>query len=345
MVLAATVYDVKGIPVIGERETLTTATLPLLARTLSAEIVIEDPHTADIVVGSIFPVDLEAKASQALNILLVMQMGIAQGVPKGGLIGLMAPINRLVDCVYPFVVGDPAISGSYTLQGYQYVHPVKVAELAMVLAQLAGAEKAELATIGMAAVLMNIGYLALPPALLEQPRALEKEAFAPVREHPKHTAAMLKESGLPHDAMVAIEQHHERWDGSGYPLGLQRHDISLYARILAIADAYIALLSRRPYRPAMRPHEAIEYIIAYSGELFDPELVRMFSRQVPQYAAGVTVVLNTGEGGIVVNPNVGHVARPTVRVLGVQGVPVRQPYEVDLSDPEHQRKLIVEVDI
>jgi len=345
MVLATAVYDVKGVPVINAGEALNSSNIVLLARTMSAEIVIEDERTADIVVGGIFPIDLETKASQALNILLVMHQGVTSGIQKGGLVGLSAPINRLVGCVYPFVVGDPAISGAHTLTGYHYVHPIKVAELAMVIAQMAGADKPELATIGMAAALMNIGYMSLRQSLLEQPRPLEKDEWEQVRQHPAHSLAMLAEAGLPPEAMEAIEQHHERWDGKGYPRGLKHHEISLYARILGISDAYIALLSRRPYRPAMRPHEAIEFIIAYSGELFDPELVKMFVRQIPQYAAGVTVALNTGEVGIVTNPNAGHVARPTVRVLHINGVPVKVPYEIDLSNPEFQRKLIVEVDI
>jgi HD-GYP domain-containing protein (c-di-GMP phosphodiesterase class II) len=345
MVLATAVYDVKGVPVINSGEALNSSNIVLLARTCSAEVVIEDERTADIVVGGIFPIDLETKASQALNILLVMNQGVTGGIAKGGLVGLSAPINRLVDCVYPFVVGDPAISGAHTLTGYHYVHPVKVAELAMVMAQMAGADKPELSTIGLAAALMNVGYMSLRQSVLEQPRALEKDEWAQVKEHPRYSLAMLSESGLPADAMEAIGQHHERWDGSGYPQGLKRHEISLYARILAISDSYIALMSRRPYRPAMRPHEAVEYIIAYSGEMFDPELVKMFVRQIPQYAAGVTVALSTGEVGIVTNPNPGHIARPSVRVLHINGVPVKVPYDIDLSETEHQRKLIVEVDI
>jgi HD-GYP domain-containing protein (c-di-GMP phosphodiesterase class II) len=345
MVLAKPVYDVKGVPVLELGETLTQATLPLLARTTSAEIVVEDERSADIIVGSLFPVELETKATHALNILLVMNQGHTQGVQKNGLIGLIPPINRLVDCVYPMVIGDPAITGSHTLQGYHYVHPIKVAELSMVIAQLAGADKPELATIGLAAALMNMGYMGLRPTLLEGARPLEKDEWEQVHRHPEMSVAMLAESGLAADGIVAIQQHHERWDGSGYPRGLKGHEISLYARILAIADSYIALLSRRPYRDAMRPHEAVEYIIAYSGEMFDPELARMFTRQVPQYPAGITVALSTGEAGIVTDPNVGHVARPKVRILAVHGVPVKNPHEIDLSHPDNQRKLIVEVDI
>ena len=345
MVLKAAVYDVKGMPVLEIGETLTEAKLPLLARTLSAEILVEDPRTEDIPVGTMFPPDVEAKASQALNVLMVMQQGVTSGVQQGGLMGLVPPLNKLVNCLYPDMMGDADISGSYTLNGYHYVHPIKVAELSMVIARFAGAERKELLTLGMAAALMNIGYLNLKPGLLEQPRALEPPEWEQVKKHPEHTLSMLKDSGLHRDALEAIAEHHERWDGSGYPNGKKAHEISLYARILGISDGYISLRSRRPYRKALRPHEAIEFIIAFSGQLFDPELAKIFARQIPQYPAGITVVLSTGEGGIVSAPNSGHVARPVVRVLTVNGVPVREPYDLDLSSKEHQRKIIAEVDV
>lgn len=345
MVLKAAVFDVKGVPVLQMGETLTEAKMPLLARSCSAEILIEDPRTEDIVVSTLFSADVEAKASQALNVLMVMHQGVTGGIPKGGLMGLVPPMNKLVNCLYPASLGEANITGSYSLQGYHYIHPIKTAELAMVIARLCGADKDELLTLGVATALMNIGYLALRPSLLEQPRPLEKTEWAAVKTHPLHSIEMLKDAALGRDALEAIEQHHERWDGSGYPKGLKRHEISLYARIIGISDAYVALRSRRPHRQALRPHEAIEFIIAYSGEMFDPELVKIFARQIPQYPAGVAVVLSSGEAGIVAASNPGHVARPVVRVLAVKGVPVKEPVDLDLSDPAFQGKIIVDVDV
>lgn len=344
MILKAAVFDVKGWPVFETGETLTEAKLPLLARSCSAEILVEDPRTEDIMVAALFGADLEAKASQALNVLIVTQQGHTGGVQKGGLMGLVPPMNRLVGCLFPTLVGEADISGSYSIQGYHYIHPVKAAELAMAIARLAGADKRELLTLGIATALMNIGYMALRPGLIEQPRELKPDEWELVKQHPQHSIDMLKDAALTKDATEAIAEHHERWDGKGYPRGLKGHEISLYARIIGIADTYIALRSRRPYRKALRPHEAIEFIIAYSGELFDPELVKIFARQIPQYPAGITVLLNSGEGGVVSAPNAGHVARPVVRVLTVNGIPVRHPYDIDLSDPELQHKIIVEVD-
>ncbi len=84
--------------------------------------------------------------------------------------------------------------------------------------------------------------------------------------------------------------------------------------------------------------------MAYSGELFDPELVQAFSRQVPLYPTGITLRLNTGEVAIVSDANMGHIGRPTVRICyDDRGKPVREPYDIDLSDPTNQGRLVAQI--
>ena len=141
-----------------------------------------------------------------------------------------------------------------------------------------------------------------------------------------------------------MAQHHERWDGSGYLDGLSGTEIALSARILAIADTYYDLVSTGPHRKALMPHEAVEYIMAYSGDLFDPELVQLFARNVPLYPTGVVVRLNTGASGIISDANLGHIGRPTVRICHDQeGTPVKRPYDVNLSQARHQNLLVEHV--
>ncbi len=91
------------------------------------------------------------------------------------------------------------------------------------------------------------------------------------------------------------------------------------------------------------PHEAAEFIIAYSGTLFDPELVKLFTRLVPLYPTGTTVKLNSGEVGIISDSNVGHIARPIVRVC-TMGSNLKKPYDINLSEDKYQDRLGVEVD-
>ena len=145
------------------------------------------------------------------------------------------------------------------------------------------------------------------------------------------------------DVVEAVEQHHERWDGSGFPARLKGEDICHFAHIIAIADTYYELVSLRPDREPYMPHEAAEFIIAYSGALFDPELVKLFTRLVPLYPTGTTVKLNSDEVGIISDSNVGHLARPIVRVCAM-GRSLRKPYDINLSEPKYQDRLVVEVD-
>ena len=140
----------------------------------------------------------------------------------------------------------------------------------------------------------------------------------------------------------AVEQHHERWDGSGLPARLKGEDICHFARILAIADTYYELVSLMPDHEPYMPHEAAECIIAYSGALFDPELVKLFTRLVPLYPTGTTVELNSGEEGIISDSNVGHITRPTVRVCAM-GRSLRTPYDINLSEARYQDRLVVKV--
>ena len=121
-------------------------------------------------------------------------------------------------------------------------------------------------------------------------------------------------------------------------------DISSFARIVRLADTYYELVSVCPGRRPLMPHEAIEYIMAFSGDMFDPEMVQLVARQVPLYASGVMVQLNTGLVGIVSDANLGHIGRPVVRICYDRGSEaIGRPYDVDLSKARNQDQLIVGV--
>ena len=136
----------------------------------------------------------------------------------------------------------------------------------------------------------------------------------------------------PEEVARAVCQHHERWDGSGYPYGLKKSEICHFAQIIAITDIYCAMRSERPGRKAYLSHETMEYIMAYSGDQFNPKLVEIFVKQVPCYPTGLNVKLNTGEVGIVSNANIGLIGRPVVRICYDENLKKqKQPYDIDLS--------------
>lgn len=345
MVLARPVYDVHGLILVDAGVRLRANHRVLLNDSLSTEILVEHAESNDLLAAPLFPALLESKAIDALRTLLSRAQPAPDWAPPGSLVGAMPWLNKMLDCIHPVVLGDTYVSGCHRLDDAQYIHSVKVAQLAMLIGQLAGAERAELFNLGLTALLMNAGYEGLPAGMLASTAEWTVAERMEMTHHPVMSASMMRLSGAPADVLRAVEQHHEQWDGRGYPHGLGRHDVSLYARIVSIADVYIALRSRRPYRDAMAPHEAIEFIMAFSGALFDPELVQLFVRHIPSYPTAAMVTLSTGESGIVIDPNAGHIARPKVRVLSTNGTAMKESYAIDLSDPTHQQSVIQETEL
>ncbi len=156
-------------------------------------------------------------------------------------------------------------------------HSRRVARYAGAVARACGLPAGEVLNVQHAAFLHDIGKLHVPPDLLDKPDPLEEEEWARLREHSAAGARIL----LGNDRLAALAPyvlfHHERWDGRGYPHGLSGTDIPLGARIIAVADAFDAMTSPRPYRPVpKRAAKALQEIIAFAGHQFDPLVVKIF---------------------------------------------------------------------
>ncbi|MCH8815345.1 MAG: HD domain-containing protein [Chloroflexi bacterium] len=350
MVLGRAVYDVRGREVLTRGTKLDEEGVIMLSRSGVADILVEDPRMADVPVGSLYPAADEASAVRAIHVLLALNQGVVDQIESSELTSVQTAVHKMAEALFPVVMGEPELSGMSSQDGYDYVHPAKVAGIGMLVARESGLDKETVVQVGIAAMLMNIGYLALPPGTLDfdddvslLEGGADRQNFEQMKKHPELALGMLGDSGLDEGVVRAINEHHERWNGSGYPHGRKGDEISLTGQIVAIADVYHSLVSARPDRPAYKPHEAIEFIVAYSGELFSPALAQVFARRIPQYPAGVGVKLNTGEVAIVVNPNVGHIARPVVRICVKEGKAIREPYDLDLSLADNMRILITEV--
>ena len=287
-----------------------------------SELIIEDLKTGDIPVEPLIP-----PAEEAMFVQSVQQ-----------LVKVAAQMNESI-------LGEPSIVGCSNPQVYDFVHPAQVSGLCIAIARSAGLSLTEQANLAAAAALMNVGYYGMTEGLLETPHQLTAAAWHEILQHPAHGEHLIHASGCL-DASVAliVAQSHERFDGTGYPTGAKGEEISESARILAIADTFYSLVSVRYHRPALLPHEAMEFVLAYSRELFDPRFVDIFSKTVPLYATGISVRLDSNETGVVADANPGFIGRPKVRVLKDRhGDDLKEPYELDLSAPDQQREMITEV--
>ncbi len=135
---------------------------------------------------------------------------------------------------------------------------------------------AEVDRIRVAALLHDVGKVALPEEILDKPAALTSAEWRTVVQHPRIGQVILEQAAALRDAVPIILHHHERFGGHGYPFGLRANEIPLGARIVAIADAYDAMIHDRPYRRAMTHEAAIAELKLHSGTQFDPELVALF---------------------------------------------------------------------
>jgi PAS domain S-box-containing protein/putative nucleotidyltransferase with HDIG domain len=155
-------------------------------------------------------------------------------------------------------------------------HTRRVAELTVDLARSFGVEANDLVHLRRGALLHDIGKMAIPDSILLKPASLDEREWEIMRRHPKHALDMLSAIPHLHPALVIPYGHHERWDGSGYPLGLTGEAIPLPARLFAVVDVWDALMSDRPYRKAWTADEAATYLRANAGVQFDPAIVEVF---------------------------------------------------------------------
>ncbi|MFZ2445300.1 MAG: HD domain-containing phosphohydrolase [Syntrophobacteraceae bacterium] len=156
---------------------------------------------------------------------------------------------------------------------YTAGHQNRVALLAAAIASEMGMSGPEVSMVRMAGLIHDIGKIYVPSELLSKPTKLKEVEMNLIRHHPVAGRDILKNVDLPYPIAEVVFQHHERMDGSGYPLGLSGRDILPESRIMAVADVYEAMISHRPYRPSLGQKCAIEELSKNSGVLYDPNVV------------------------------------------------------------------------
>jgi len=345
MILGYPVFDPYGEKLLDTGVRLDEHNLKTLARMKISELFIQDNRVSDIVALPIIPPEIEGRASAALRQLMI-ETRIRGRLTIEGIRNISSVVNAMIEHLSFSPMGEPSVAGILSREDFIYVQPVKTAILSLIVAHKLKWDKSQLASLGIAAMLKDIGYAELPEEILHKPGELTKDDLARIREHPTRGHKLLQQfNGKNTTVATAIMQHHERWNGSGYPLGLRGTRISPLAQLLAIADSYTELISVSPGKNKIyMPHEAIEFIMAFSGEYFNPQLVDAFVRQIPCYPAGLTVELNTKEVGIISDSRCGFIGRPVVRICYRPGEGIlEKPYDVDLSKPEFQSKFVVKI--
>ncbi len=159
---------------------------------------------------------------------------------------------------------------------YTKGHCGRVAGYSLALAQECGYNVDDMETMEFGAFLHDIGKIGVRDAVLLKPGPLDDDEWQHMRQHPVMGFEIAKEIAMLHPIMPAVRNHHERWDGTGYPDGMAGEGIPLSARIVAIADAYDAIATERPYKAAVPLDESEKILRKNAGKMFDPELIELF---------------------------------------------------------------------
>ncbi len=161
---------------------------------------------------------------------------------------------------------------------YTRGHVERVRNYALMIAERMECNPIELDGVRFGAILHDIGKIHIHDSVLRKTGPLDDSEWVEMRQHPDIGAEMVKDIPFLAPAIPVIRYHHERWDGLGYPAGLSGQAIPLTARVVAVADAYDAMTTNRPYRVTLSFSEAIETILSASGTHFDPKVVQIFQQ-------------------------------------------------------------------
>jgi diguanylate cyclase (GGDEF)-like protein/putative nucleotidyltransferase with HDIG domain len=164
----------------------------------------------------------------------------------------------------------------YSKSDYNKQHHLETARLSELLAKVMGLSQQQVEQIRVAGLLHDVGTLSIPPELINKPGKYDEDEREIINQHAVLGAQLLRPIRALRDICEILENHHERWDGQGYPRGLQGEEIPLPARIVSIVDSYHAMISDRPYRKAMSRDEAIQTLRRGAGQQWDPFLVDIF---------------------------------------------------------------------
>ncbi|WEN14205.1 HD-GYP domain-containing protein [Rhodanobacter sp. AS-Z3] len=238
---------------------------------------------------------------------------------------LVASVLRSADAFF-------LVEGLRRHDNYSYSHSIGCSALAAVFGRHMGFAEETILSLAAGGLLMDVGKTRLPESLLRYPGSLAPAEVDVVRSHVAAGLEIVSESGITNqDVLDILRTHHERHDGSGYPDGLAGNVIPITGRMLGIIDTYDAMVSPRPYRPAISRHHALRQIYAARNTLFQAEMIERFQVCLGVYPTGSIVELSSGEVAVVIAQNQVRRLRPKIVVLTLPNKqPLKEFRQIDL---------------
>lgn len=203
-----------------------------------------------------------------------------------------------------------------TFDEYTYKHSVNVTVLSMIIGTSLKLSYKEMFNLGRAALLHDIGKMFVSKEILNKPGKLDTSEMEIMKNHSQFGYKYLKKRyGFSTLTYNGVLDHHEKYDGTGYPDGINADQINLLANVVSIADVYDALTSDRPYKKPMCPNDAFEYILGNADKMFRFDIVNIFSKVIVPYPEGTMVKLSNGDIAVVQGTPCDYPLRPIVKVI------------------------------
>lgn len=336
--LARAIYAENGTVLVGAGVELTQRMLDRLKQMNIATLYIQDKRTEDIVLET--PVS-EQTRREAMSVIQTAFRSVHEFPHKWQQVftdrqlgrQLRQVLSRMADELRGCRSAMNLLADACASDHYIFSHSFNVTLYGTALAIKSGFSEREVLEIGIGAMMHDIGKMAIPDDILKKPDRLTPDEYEVMKKHAEYGFELLRrQEDIPLLAAHCAYQHHERLDGTGYPRGLKGGEIHPYAQLVTVCDVFDALTTHRIYRPPLLPHEAMEKLFAGTDTLFAKTFVEGMRDTISLYPLGLSVTLNTGESGVVVDSNKGMPSRPIVRILyDENGEPVALPYEYDLS--------------
>jgi len=302
MIVGKSVYNEAGQILVNYRVSLTENLIERMKEKNLQGLYIIDDLSEDIEVEPLVSDGLEKRATKVLH---QMDIDAAMGVASDIADELMGQGDINVNLV-----------SLRTSSDYTFKHSLSVAILSTLIGMGMGMKHSALKELAAAGLLHDIGKINVPREILEKPGPLTEEEYATIKLHSSNGYEILKENILITSKIkMGVYMHHENMNGTGYPLGLEGDQIYSFARIIHVADVYDAITSKRVYKKAQSPNEAVDFLIQNSGKLFDPKCVQAFVTYIPVYPKGRNVILSDGSVAVVVENRQENTLYPVVRRL------------------------------
>ncbi len=277
---------------------------------------IDDDLSKDLFIDNIVSIDLKIKTKKELQSLFYS----AENNFAAKLNKQVKTIKKLVhDIVDEVMYSKQVMVNIIDLRSYDdytYSHSLNVAVLSVLLGSVLKMDNDALYHLATGALLHDTGKMFVDKHILNKPGKLNAGEFDEIKKHSELGFEYLRKNiDIPEDSKNVALHHHEQYKGGGYPEGISGEDIQLFSRIVCVADVYDALTSDRPYRKALLPSDAIEYIMSEYDSKFDPVVVKALTKKVAPYPVGTCLKLSTGEIGIVVKNYETTSLRPLIKII------------------------------